>query len=169
MPGKTLPAHALHVLSSGISFYLLMVLSAACSSPAKEKDKPGSYEELASYFKEKQGYTLTEHTKRIFILNDEGCMPCNKHFSELMTENLDDSTSLFLILASATNIDLSEFAKLKHRVFYDRPENIKTKVFDKSGLIFLRHKAIDTIISIDARQLELQFKTMKARLDGNYK
>lgn len=85
-------------------------------------------------------------------------MPCNKHFSELMKENLNDSSSLFLILASGSNIDISEFNNTNNRVFFDRDENHKNNLFYDSKILFFKGKQIDTMITIDARKIDIQIK-----------
>jgi len=128
------------------------------------KKTKSSYRVMADYFKEQQNYKLTTGIKTVFVLSDMGCPPCNKHFSQLMTDHLNDSSAVFLIIASGTNIDLSEYTKAKSRVFYDKPENIKNDLFNTSKAIFIKQQHIDTIIIIDARGFELQFKEMNERL-----
>ncbi|MBI3519982.1 MAG: hypothetical protein HY062_11570 [Bacteroidetes bacterium] len=122
------------------------------------------YDSIADYLKRQHQYALSDSIKTIFILTDIGCMPCNKHFSELMSDNLSNSSSLFLILASGVNLDLSSFNSSKSKVFYDRPENITNIFLKQSKAIFIKHHQVDTSIIIEARQIDWQLKTITNRI-----
>lgn len=157
--------HSLNLkISISVFTFLLMNCNTSINNDNEIKVK-NAYEDIKLYFKEKQNYFLKNKIKTIFILTDIGCMPCNKHFSNLITDNLNDTSSLFLVLASSTNIDLTEFKKNKTRVFYDKPENIKDNLLRNSKAIFIKNNKIDTAITIDARQIDLQFREIKERLN----
>ncbi len=168
---KAIHTQRLHALNLKISVFLILFFALSCTensqknSEGKIEIKPKtSYELISDYFKEQQNYKLTTGIKTVFVLSDDGCPPCNKHFSQLMIHHLNDSSAVFLIVASGTNIDLSEYTKAKSRVFYDKPENAKNILFNKSKAIFIKQQHIDTIINIDARGLDLQFEEMNQRL-----
>ncbi len=156
----------LHVLNLMINICIIALGLYSCNEPAKSKDKvniKNDYDLISTYFKEQHHYALTDSINTIFILTDVGCMPCNKHFSELMTNYLNDPGSIFLILASGTNIDLSSYTGSKHAIFYGEPENIKNNILKQSKAIFIRNKQIDTTIIIDARQIEIQFQKITTK------
>jgi hypothetical protein len=151
----------LRVLNLKISFILLLFFALGCSDTAEQttENKPteSRYTTISNYFKERHQVTITDSIKAIFVLTDNGCGPCNKHFSELMASHMNTNTSLFLILASGTNIDLSEFKQSKSKIYYDKPENIAHHLFDETKAIFIQHQKIDTTITIDARLIDYQF------------
>ena len=159
-----------HFLNFKFLFLISSIALISCNSntPITSKDIiKNEYDEIKFYFETKQNYQLNNNIKTIFVLTDVGCMPCNKHFSNLITENLNNSSSIFLILASSTNIDLTEFKKSRNNVFFDKQENLNIKNLKKSKVLFLKNNNIDTSIIIDARQIDLQFREINERLKRN--
>lgn len=150
------------------AYYFLILLSLiSCFKNNNETVThivPTEYDVIHKYFLERQNYSISNSDKTIFVLTDVGCMPCNKHFSELISDNLNDSTSIFLILANGSNLDLSLFNKKNKKVFFDKQENIKNDILKKSKAIFLEQSKVDTSIVIDARQIEIQFKEIRNHL-----
>jgi len=118
------------------------------------------FEEIANYFKENHHYEINQNCKAIFILTSKGCGQCNKNFSKFMLFKQYDDV-IYLIKASKNTIDLSGFENYKGIIFYDTEYQ---EIFEKSKVVFLKNKQIDTIITIEPQIILDDFKAINKKL-----
>ncbi|MES2133961.1 MAG: hypothetical protein V4506_16535 [Bacteroidota bacterium] len=121
------------------------------------------YDSILDYFNTRQHLKLNESFTKLFVVTENGCMPCNKKFLNLVKENLADTSAAFVIGVSGNYFDIAELKSSKN-IFMDQ-SILETgyQLFHRSKIIYLKHKNIDTIITIDARQIEEQFNIIKNR------
>lgn len=133
------------------------------SQPVSEKHiKPG----LNDFFTKAKMHGYDQETTSILILSEEGCMSCNKMFSNLLQCFINKPNAIILISASGTRIDISPFQhdSIKNVLFDESNEFSDLNLVEKSGAIFLHKGQIDTIINIEARNLEEQLGYIKNRI-----
>ncbi len=127
-----------------------------------EKSLTG-YDTLMSYFKERQKTSLSATATKIFVLTENGCMPCNKKFMELLKLNLKNPNSLFIIGAAGNYFDVFEFSGLTN-VFIDQSlTETEYSILHQSKVIYLKGNKIDTVITITAKGIEEQFEVINNR------
>lgn len=142
-------------------FLILLTFTFACSNSSNIKENNNQYETLKDYLKTKHNFDLGVNYKRIFILTDKNCHNCNRFFAKTIEKNLNELNSLFIVTASSSNIDLSSFKNSKN-ILFDR-DNGKIKILEKSKIIFLNKKTIDTILNIELNNLTIIEKTIDSR------
>ena len=90
-------------------------------------------------------------------------MPCNKKFLNLLKQNLSDTSAAFVIGVSSNYFDISEI-KASHTIFMDQSLlETEYRLFYQSKVIYLKNRQVDTIITIDASQIEKQFDIINNR------
>lgn len=131
---------------SNSSLFLFLVV-VGCNLHSKK------YGKEISLLKNLNEINITDNTAKIFILSENQCLPCNKRFSKLMTENLKDENSIFVINASGNLIDISSFKEFnsKRVIFLKKYEN---DFFNTTKLIKLKNNEIDTIIDISYENVD---------------
>lgn len=114
---------------------------------------------LTNFFKT-NNIPHNDKTSLILVLSEEGCLNCDKSFSNLLQKFINNPNALILITASGTRIDISSFQhdSIKNVFFDDRNEFSKLNLIEHSGAIFLNKNQIDTIVSIEASEIEKQFQ-----------
>lgn len=136
-----------------ILYLILISLVWACT----KKTNDLSYEEIETYFSERQKQKIPHEAKKIFILSKSGCVSCNKSFTELSTYFLKDSSSIILITHGEPFEGIPEFDDSTYtaHIYYDH--NIEQfpeyKKLYNNQLLYLSHLKIDTIIPITAEHL----------------
>lgn len=132
-----------------------MALCANCaspSSPGKEK-----YDALCSYIGKLDSTVNLEDYTKIFLLTDDGCTTCNSAFARFLTTQLADSNSLVLIAADGSRIDISAFSEKNGRTLWDGSDRLgQIEGIRGTGAILLGTYSVDTVISINAAELESQ-------------
>ncbi len=89
------------------------------------------------------------------VITEQGCIPCSREFSTLVAKHLDDPKVLFWVSARGTEIDISDFKSHPGRVVWDYDNDLqRSGLLDGSGAILFKNGHVDTIIPLDARDLE---------------
>ena len=97
------------------------------------------------------GVSISNKTEKIFILTEHNCLPCNKLFSEFMTNNIENPNFLFIINATGNVIDISTFKNAKSSKIVIK--KLEEEFFKDTKLIKLKNKEIDTIIKISSENI----------------
>ncbi len=109
---------------------------------------------------------VDDKTKGFVVIDDDGCVTCNKSLAKAVTQMLDDTDIKFIITADRTRIDLSQFLDKKNNpnIVFDRKKSIFIEgIPTKSSIIFINNNKIDTIIVINAEDLKNQLTLMQQR------
>lgn len=109
------------------------------------------YEKEIKLIENLDGVSISNKTEKIFILTEHNCAPCNKLFSEFMTNNIENPNFLFIINASGNVIDISTFKNAKSSKIVIK--NLEEEFFKDTKLIKLKNKEIDTIIKISSENI----------------
>jgi hypothetical protein len=133
-----------------LCFIFLLTVFSCEKKSLSEKEK--FIENLKEYLNVKHQIKLNNSIKKVFILTDENCHSCNKFFAKTIEKNINDSSSLLLVSASSSKIDLSPFDGANNVFFENKSKEIF--LFDNSKIIFLNQEKIDTIISIKLDNLD---------------
>lgn len=64
----------------------------------------------------KENIVINKSIENIFILTDSGCSSCNKKFSEIIDNNIEDKKSIIIINSNGFLYDISRFLE-KNNVF----------------------------------------------------
>ncbi len=144
------------------TFILIVILG--CLGCGGDKTKTTDYKIVKKYFWERHNLRLNKDIKQVVVLSENGCVPCNTRFAEFILYGIKKSSSIILVTASGARIDLSKLDEENKNILYD--QNITDTpytLFNESKIIFINNNSIDTIITIDARQIEKQFELIKMR------
>lgn len=134
------------------------------SMPKQKHEK--QYDSILDYFKTRQKIILKPTTSKLFILTENGCMSCNKEFSEVLSHCLSDTSCVFLIGTQGSYIDITRFAPSKN-VFIDQSlTETGYTFFHQSKIIYLNNTQIDTILTINAREMIQQLEFIKSKKKG---
>ncbi|MDO4728236.1 MAG: hypothetical protein Q4B43_04435 [Bacteroidota bacterium] len=134
-------------------------LSLACTTNKEEQ----FYKDMETYFRSKHNYNIADNDV-IFALTSNGCRGCNVMLSDYMLSNT--YPAVYLISASSNSLDLSEYKKRKGNIFMDWSNDKKlSALFDKSKVIFIKNKQIDTIVQIEAKTLEQTISYIKEQVE----
>lgn len=147
-----------------VCFILINCFCCTYRKDANEVKRPMSkYDSIVDYFKIRQKISLEVGITKIFVLTEKGCMSCNKKFMELVEENISNKSALILIGTDGSYLDVSKFTPSK-RILVDQ-SLIETgyTVLHESKVIYLRNKSIDSIVTIDARQIQRQFEFIRSK------
>ena len=122
------------------------------------------YKEISIYLKKTHKINLNDNINKLYVLTENGCHLCNKKFSDLILEKINNDKSIFIITATGDQIDITPFEIKHNNVLKDR--NIKDtalSIFNETKIIYFKNNKIDTIITIDASQIENQFEIICSR------
>lgn len=124
-------------------FSLLLIFSLLTFTNCKEK----SDSELLLNTLEDNSINISDITNSIFILTDNECINCNKKFSKLLQDEIDNPKSVIIINSSGLLYDISSF-KNKKNVIIIKSDN---KIFNTTKIIKVKNKAIikETVITAD--------------------
>ena len=147
--------------------YLLICFFIFTSCFISEKEK--SYNELNNYFKSEFNISIKNKIHTIYVLTENGCNNCNKSFLHLLIKVQKQDSTLILIVASGSRIDISEINSNSKNVLFSK--NSKTEkayeLLEKSKVIYIENNKIDTILTIEAPQLGDQIHEIERRNSTN--
>ena len=145
--------------SKFLSFLILISLMiVGCSESSTKTSK--DYEELKEYLEKIHSFKLTPKINSVYVLTDKGCMPCNKKFAKKL-EQIDKDSSLVLITAKQTSINLSGFdLSSKKNLLSDVYFSNDYPFLRRSKVVYLGDKKIDSVIELNARELDNQFSVI---------
>jgi len=145
------------------SFLLFLVLI-SCNYNKRNYKKKSS--ELVEFIKSKN-LDNKDSITTVLLLSDEGCFNCNNRFSKLIQNHINRNNTLIIITASGAKIDISAFqdSNIKNIYFDDINEIAQLNLTQNSGVFFLKNNEIDTIISIQAIDIENQLKFIDFKIN----
>jgi len=105
--------------------------------------------------------------RSILVVTEESCPTCNKSFALLVEDYLEDTTALVWVSAMGRMVDISPFRSNSSRVVWDYGDSLRALgIIQGSGAIFLEGGRIDTVIQLEARNLDITLARLSDRL-GN--
>ncbi len=157
---KELPIVCLN-LSKVIAFLNLIFLISCQSKEERE------YNHYANYFKKEHQFLITDKINSIFILTENGCLPCNRKFSNLLSELKNKDSTLILIMASGTMVNISIFDLYPKNVIFAKNANSEKyyEFLQETKAIFISKNKIDTTLVLEAQNLESQFSEIGKRTE----
>jgi hypothetical protein len=128
-----------------------------------EKSPKSPQELFATIIKDSLKIDGKEQFSRIFILTEKGCINCNRSFSKVIEEEINDST-LCIISASGIMVDISSFQNgMQKNVIFDYDNFfINNDLINTSSIGYLVRGELDTIIELSAAELQNQFRLIKS-------
>ncbi|CAN5458766.1 hypothetical protein BH10BAC1_BH10BAC1_08660 [soil metagenome] len=156
-------SYCLALISGSIVAFLIITATCGCTSTNSVKEN-NCFDSIKKYFVERHNYNIESGIKKIFVITENGCVPCNKKLAELCSYSIHNNSCIMLITSTGTQVDISNFNPAEKNIFFD--QNVTEtpyEIFYTSKVIFIKNKAIDTIITLDAHQLEKQFEIIKTR------
>ncbi|MDR2927690.1 MAG: hypothetical protein LBV41_05775 [Cytophagaceae bacterium] len=140
-----------------LSGFVLSVLS--CTSQ-QEKE----FQNIENYFENKHGYKVTGDINKVIIIGEgSNCSVCDKVFAQTAREYLADS-SVFLITAKGSIVDVQPFINSKQNCFFDWQLN--SSELSNSRVIYFNNNKVDTIIVINSEELMQQMDSFKNNKTG---
>ncbi len=126
----------------------------SCSFQNKGEENLNDYHTILNYFEEKHGVSISNEITEIFVLTEVMCPICNKVFADFITKFINNETSVLVINARGTQVDIRPFLNNDDNVFFDPGlDNNKYEIFSNTKVVFLSDKSIDTIIIINTKNL----------------
>ncbi|MBK9422007.1 MAG: hypothetical protein IPN44_13320 [Flavobacteriales bacterium] len=105
--------------------------------------------------------------RSILVVTEESCPTCNKSFALLVDNYLEDSTSLVWVSATGSMVDITPFRSKPDRVVWDYGDSLQALgIIHGSGAIFLEGGRSDTVVQLDARNLENSLTFVANRMDA---
>lgn len=122
------------------------------------------YKAISIYLKQTHKINLNDNINKLYVLTENGCHSCNKKFSDLILEKINNDKSIFIITATGNQIDITPFEIKHNNVLKDRNiTDTALGIFNETKIIYFKNNKIDTIITINALQLEHQFEIIHNR------
>lgn len=146
------------------SLAILLFGNSCANQDTKNNYVKDDYKAISNYFLQRHQIKLTDKITKLFVLTENGCHSCNKKFSDLVIENIENEKSLFIITATGNQIDMMPFETKRKNVIIDKNISDTTlSIFNETKVIYFKNNKIDTVIDIEARQIENQFLIIKNR------
>jgi hypothetical protein len=102
--------------------------------------------------------------KSILILNNEGCINCNKSFALLLQDFLNNDSIVIVNLANGTRLDISTFINNPNVLNIPNQINFLSGQIINSKAIFLKKNAIDTIVEIKLETIHNDLSFIQKKL-----
>lgn len=146
-----------------LSFISIFIICLSCNNK-KESD----YNKISKYFENTHNIKLNPNIDKIIVITENGCPACNKNLANYALENFINSSSIILVTAKGSNLDISPFENLKENMYFDwniNPEEYN--IFTDSKVIFFNSNDIDTSITINANEIKNQFDFIAHKISNN--
>jgi len=136
-----------------IHHILLVVLLYSCSQANTPASTPES--RLQTYLSSFRSSSPVS-SKAILVIGEGGCITCNKMFSDLVSQSLQNDSLFSIITASGVRTDISPWLQASGpNVHFDHHgEFQKLEIFKGSGIITLKDGVPDTILPMLASGLD---------------
>lgn len=143
-----------------IIVYFQLLLVCACSTDNKDAL-------LRSYLRDQMGLSSSQLPTAIFVITEEGCPTCDKLFADLVRPRTDTPSSLFLVRAEGSTVDLSGYLEETDQIRFDYDWSFKRLgIIKGSGVVLLNEGRIDTVVEIQASNISHQLAYMTSLLDS---
>ncbi|WP_136668834.1 hypothetical protein [Flavobacterium sp. H122] len=144
---------------SKFKFIFLTSIITSCSFSEKSKDQI-----LQTIIKD--SLKVKKEFNKIIVLTENECSSCNSSYSKFL-ENQIKSNALFIVGATGAEFDITYLdAVNKNNIVYDYSNLLeKNGLLQNSGFILLKENKIDTIISLEAGNLDKQINYIRHELD----
>jgi hypothetical protein len=138
----------------GIRLIALSLLAAfSCGAPSGARRERSNL--LSTLITEARPGITPNDLRLVVVLSERGCLPCTKAFADLMENHIEDPSVLFWVTAIGQRLDIGPYQSSLKQVIWDPDERIRSAgLLDGSGAILLKSGTIDTIIQLQARNLE---------------
>ena len=137
-----------------------LLLIWACSTENKDA-------RLQSYLENEIGLTSDQLPTAIFVITEEGCPTCDKLFADLVRPRTETPSSLFIVRAEGSTVDMNGFLEETDQIRFDYDRTFKRLgILHASGVILLNEGRVDTVIDIQASNIRDQLAYMTALLDS---
>ena len=152
-------------ITSRLSKYLLTGILAltfvCCKTQKSEKEK--LMDELSKFV----NLELTNDTKAIILINDNGCTSCNQKFCDIMAKQINNIKCRFIVSANPNGLDFSAFLNNKNpAIFIDKHQVLgRTVKFASSTFFSLSNKNIDTLIEINPNEYESKINFILSQIN----
>jgi len=96
--------------------------------------------------------------KKLIIINDKGtCIQCNNDFSKMISTNLNDKTTLFIISQDGTKVNISAFldSKNSENLILDFKEEFsKLNIVDGCAIIEIKEESLGEKTIINTQNIK---------------
>ncbi|MDD4218112.1 MAG: hypothetical protein PHZ24_12360 [Bacteroidales bacterium] len=138
-----------------ISFIFLLLSSCKNNTNTVAESE---FDVICTYFKNTFDFQIDSNYDKLIVISDRGCPNCNKNFMKFCLSYLDNENSIILITANSSSMDLTDAIASKGNVFFDYELNTsELNTFSSSRIIYFKNNSIDTMVIIDAYDIESQF------------
>jgi DNA/RNA endonuclease YhcR with UshA esterase domain len=132
----------------------------SCAQPQKQEI---SKNEVTEYLTDKK-YQLSKNIKKIIVITENGCPACSNALAEVGCKELADSSTLFVITARGSNVNIKPYLQMKNNVIFDWQANSSQfPMFQQTSVIYLNNTEVDTIIDINADDIHGQLDYVRGR------
>ena len=125
-------------------------------------NKETNYERIDSFLQSAYDGKSLNNYDYMIVINEEGdCLNCNKSFTKRIANYTEYENTLFLICTPGSNVDISSYiAEEKDNILLDYHNKFSDlNLTDHCAIFELKNHQIDTIIQIDAFNLETTLST----------
>lgn len=141
------------LLSKSIVISLLIFIAYSCKNNQKEDSV---YNKLESFLA-KKNFVIKDYNT-ILVLSNKGCLTCNKNFAILQEDFINRDSSLIIVSAQGSMIDISNILEAKNKYSDFNQKFHKLNITKNSAYIKLKNNKVDTIIEMEAKNLKQSFK-----------
>ncbi|MDR2926988.1 MAG: hypothetical protein LBV41_02115 [Cytophagaceae bacterium] len=147
----------------GIVSVVCFIISVLSCTSQQEKE----FRKIENYFENKHGYKVADNINKVIIIGEgSNCSVCDKVFAQTAREYLADS-SVFLITAKGSIVDIEPFRNLKQNCFFDWQSNLSDLSLNKSRIIYFSNNKIDTVIVINSNEFMAQMEFIQSIASRN--
>lgn len=147
-----------HLIKTVLIVFMLFNFSCINNTPKPIKT-------IKNYFLKTHNVKIDNSINKIVIITEGSiCGQCDRLFSELVLKNLLNDSTIILVNAKGTIINIKDFLDLKKNCYFDwQLDTTKFPEFKTSRVIYLKDNDIDTIIIINPRIILKQIEYIKTR------
>ena len=131
--------------------FIRFLIISICFSSCQENEK---YKNENLQLFENNEFYISDSVQKIIIISEQGCHSCNKTLYDFFQSNKKNPNCYYIINALGTVLDLSEVKNNNDKNF--KLLNSKDKFFNETKIIMINNKKIDTIIKINAQEINAQ-------------
>lgn len=136
----------------------MLLLLAGCSSEDVRQGR------RIDGFLEEHGST-GEGVHTVLVLTDAGCPSCNRSFMRFITDHVDRPATRVVVSAVGRHFDISGLLDRKGSIIWDNTDGfVELGILEGSGAVLLDGGRVDTVIPLQAADIERSLAYLKERL-----